>query len=334
MEGSNFSTISTGVVTTSTDISSSGRRSPSSLLGSSHLHPNHLQDSLTEIAGTSRSRRQNPAAHARSISSSSVSSSGASRKGRHVEPGTSEIHADSLPFSSQPQSPKPLKSPLHLLPRSRCHSTTSIQSDEADVASQRTDDSVTPRVRADSHNEAALYALLPEPALTARSSLSDVQSRRLSGNSVYSLASARSAVSHSNVEPSGPPRSVPSLMTSGKTPPSAQSEPGVSNVTVTTSSSTSSGLHSTGAHNLAPRDPHAQPLDLMRRNQRSDASTNSNMRPQPDRSRSRAKRRFSGSTVNSSHSPSSERGHLPREKEEGTLRIAQYMPVHLYQNSI
>jgi len=43
----------------------------------------------------------------------------------------------------------------------------------------------------------------------------------------------------------------------------------------------------------------------------------SNVRSQPDRSRSRAKRRFSGSTANSSHSPSSDRGPHHTELAEG-----------------
>ncbi|KAG5953709.1 hypothetical protein E4U53_003501 [Claviceps sorghi] len=99
-------------------------------------------------------------------------------------------------------------------------------------------------------------------------------------------------------------------MSSGKggnagTPP----EPGLSNVTVTTSSS--SGPIASGQHNLAARDPHSQPLELIRRNPRPDA----NMRPQPDRSRSRAKRRCSGSTAASIQSQGSDRI-LYREKEE------------------
>ncbi|KAI6785421.1 Inositol hexakisphosphate and diphosphoinositol-pentakisphosphate kinase-like protein [Emericellopsis cladophorae] len=111
-------------------------------------------------------------------------------------------------------------------------------------------------------------------------------------------------------------------MSNNKGPNSTPSEAGLSNVTVTTSS-IQGGQPASGSHALAPRDPHSQPLDLMRRNQRSDATTNppapapSSSRGQLDRSRSRAKRRFSGSTANSSHSPGSERGSSHREKEEG-----------------
>jgi inositol hexakisphosphate/diphosphoinositol-pentakisphosphate kinase len=97
--------------------------------------------------------------------------------------------------------------------------------------------------------------------------------------------------------------------------PAAQSEATTSNVTVTTSSAApgQSGYAPAGnQHNLTTREPGSQPLDLVRRSQK----TETNMRPTPDRSRSRATRRFSGSTANSSHSPSSERGLQHREREE------------------
>ena len=99
--------------------------------------------------------------------------------------------------------------------------------------------------------------------------------------------------------------------------PSSSSEAGVSNVTVTTGSQGTD-------HHLAPRDSsashHPRSLgDLIRRNNtmppppRPDAAAGSSR--QPGRDRSRAKRRFSGSTATSSHSPSSDRVHK-RDKEE------------------
>lgn len=169
---------------------------------------------------------------------------------------------------------------------------------------------------------------LPSPALSATSSFYQVQSRRLSGNSINSLASAR-GIPHSNKPAPSPDlysRSVsrPVLMSSptgsgGKPaapspgPGATQSEAGISNVTVTTSSGVQPGQNPAGHHNLTARDAQNPPLDLMRRNQRPESN---NPRTQPDRSRSRVKRRFSGSTAASSHSPSSERGPQQREKEE------------------
>lgn len=103
------------------------------------------------------------------------------------------------------------------------------------------------------------------------------------------------------------PRSVPSEYTmssaGGDGAPqniAPQADPTLSNATVTASLATPGSQQ-----HLAPRENQPQPLDLMRRNQR----------PDSDRSRSRAKRRFSGSTANSSHSPGSDRG--PHHREEG-----------------
>ncbi|KAG6036506.1 hypothetical protein E4U41_005637 [Claviceps citrina] len=165
--------------------------------------------------------------------------------------------------------------------------------------------------------------LVFDPAFHAQSPLqsplSDFHTRRLSSTSAYSLVSARGLLNSSSSahgsDPGAPSRPVSGLMSSSKgghagSPP----EPGLSDVTVTTSSSSSASV-AIGQHNLVTRDPHSQPLDLMRRNQRADG----NIRTQPDRSRSRAKRRCSGSTATSIHSQGSDRG-LHREKEEGIAR--------------
>lgn len=96
--------------------------------------------------------------------------------------------------------------------------------------------------------------------------------------------------------------------------PATQAESAAPSSNVTASQS---GAHATPAQQQPQQQnqpAQSQPLDLMRRNTRPEPST---MRSQPDRSRSRAKRRFSGSTANSSHSPGSERGTVPREREEG-----------------
>ncbi|KAJ6444609.1 inositol pyrophosphate synthase [Purpureocillium lavendulum] len=268
--------------------------------------------------------QQYTSAHARSISSSSLTASSvASRKSRYAEPGTAEVHAErsnvSAVSSSPPVSVKGARSTVY---QSRRQSGISDAWSEdlvfGDPQLSALDDTETPRIRAAQTFDTSHHVFLPEPALTARSSLSDIQSRRLSGNSIYSLASARgilnSSPSAQGSDPGAPARSVPGLMSSGKGMSSSPSEAGLSSVTVTTSTGAQPG-HSAanGQHNLTPRDPHAQPLDLMRRSQRMDSN---NMRSQPDRSRSRAKRRFSGSTANSSHSPSSDRGPHHREKEE------------------
>jgi hypothetical protein len=160
------------------------------------------------------------------------------------------------------------------------------------------------------------------------SSSSDLQSRRLSGTSVYSLASARGIPSGSpsaqSSELGTPPRSVPGFLPTSKGTGLVQSEAEVSNVTVTTSSlqAGQSAVGNPHQHHLTARDHNSQPLDFTKRAIRHDNMQNatSGLRNQgPDRSRSRAKRRFSGSTATSSHSPSSDRAPHHREREEGKL---------------
>ncbi|POR36312.1 Inositol hexakisphosphate and diphosphoinositol-pentakisphosphate kinase [Tolypocladium paradoxum] len=269
----------------------------------------------------SRHHQRHAPSHARTRSISSLTGSIASRKSRYAEPGSSEVDAERPSLSAAPQSPPiPFKGSRSLRLSSRRQSGTSDAWSEDLVFGEpqlsAVDDTETRRLRPAWTFDAA-HAYLPEPALTARSSFSDIQQKRLSGNSLYSLASARGVVNSSpsayGSDSGGPLRSVPSFMSSGKGVASAPSEAGVSSASATISSGSQPGQSAApGQHHLTPRDPHAQPLDLMRRNQRAD----SNMRSQPDRSRSRAKRRFSSSTAASSHSPSSERGPHHREKEE------------------
>ncbi|KAM0323444.1 hypothetical protein ACHAQA_008723 [Verticillium albo-atrum] len=158
----------------------------------------------------------------------------------------------------------------------------------------------------------------PDRPLHTRSSFTDSDIKRASISSVYSLASARgvvpsSAASAAGSETSVAPRSVSGIMSSGKpvagsTPPN----PELSNVTVTTSSTNQHTAHATpGGHHLAPRET----LDVMKRAP-APVRTDTAIRSQPTRSRSRAKRRFSGSTAASSHSPSSDRGPYHKEREE------------------
>lgn len=321
-----------GIADTSTSSSSSTAPPPTNIdNGSINNDTRPSIDSNSSVNANSVSTDQNPRynrSHSRSVSSSSISGN---CKSRHAEPGTTDVHA-----TASPSLRSSLRSPARShIPASRTHSGTSesLVLSEEDLSSGvgDADDNDTPRLRpapseyqggGNTQSQTTWWSALPEPALTAKRSLSDIQSRRLSGNSLYSLASARGVAipSSSNPAPTSDPggrtRSASHLMASNNnknlasTPPDA----GLSNVTVTTSSATGGGAN----HALAPRDPHSQPLDLMRRNQRSEtpSTTNSNVRSQPDRSRSRVKRRFSGSTANSSHSPGSDRASHQREKEE------------------
>ncbi|PHH65882.1 hypothetical protein CDD81_1251 [Ophiocordyceps australis] len=180
--------------------------------------------------------------------------------------------------------------------------------------SSSTDDTDTPRIRPglSSSPDSTALTFLPEPALVSRPSLPPRNhSRHLSVNSIYSLFSARrimtSPPSTQGSDVGGAPRSVSSIVstTAGG---SVNSEAVVASPCSAQASQPPMG----GQQQMASREPLAQPSELIKRNQRGDGS----LRSQPDRSRSRAKRRFSGSTAASSHSPSSERGPHHRDKEE------------------
>ncbi|RAL66780.1 hypothetical protein DID88_007563 [Monilinia fructigena] len=157
---------------------------------------------------------------------------------------------------------------------------------------------------------------LPEPALRPRASFTEMDGKRMSVSSMYSLTSARaggvisSAASATGSENGGSTRTTTASASSGKGPGLPQAE--TSNISVTTSAG---GPSAPNGHQLTAREPPAQAAELAKRN--SVARGEAQPRPQPpQRSRSRAKRRFSGSTGASSHSPSSERGlHLKKDDE-------------------
>ncbi|KAI1133598.1 hypothetical protein F5Y10DRAFT_228151 [Nemania abortiva] len=172
---------------------------------------------------------------------------------------------------------------------------------------------------------------LLDPGLGQPPSISQSGSnKRISVSSVFSVASAAGATSSAVSSTTGSDcggtvqRSVSfqGFMASSKglDPVSGQSEAGVSNVTVTTSSSPNSQTLPGGGPQLTPLSTHHNsPLDLAKRNPvpaPPPASSNAAARSQTNRDRSRAKRRFSGSTATSTHSQSSDRGPQPREKEE------------------
>lgn len=273
--------------------------------------------------------------HARSVSIPAVIGSITNTRSRHAEPGTSDTHPARASLPTNTHGSIQLRSTRALLAQSRRQSTASATS---------TDDSSVSRSDHDSDTQRFHLATVDDPgnpsptlatalASTLRSSWSDTDSRRLSNNSIYSLASARGIISSSShaIDKGATARSASAALMSsakGTGSGSGQSESGVSNVTVTTSSN--SQATGPAGPQLTPRDPHSQPLDLMRRSQRAET-----MRPQPDRSRSRVKRRFSGSTANSSHSPSSDRGnHHYREEGQYTMkkRRATFYQLHLKPN--
>ena len=320
----------------SADFSSSPRRSNlSSLPHSSALTFGYVPVEQHQL-------QPKPPRQARAFSYSSASllanpsAAAATRKSRGAEPVTRESYARRASFTTSPNSTTavsslPIRNP-RTLASTRRESMTSETTAEDQVLtdSQLSDEPHQQRTRLPSATENS-YTVPPDAssAPNNRLSSSDLQSRRLSGTSVYSLASARGIPSGSpsaqSSELGTPPRSVPGFLSTSKSTGLVQSEAEVSNVTVTTSSlqAGQSAVGNPHQHHLTARDHNSQPLDFTKRAIRHDNMQNSTsgLRDQggPDRSRSRAKRRFSGSTATSSHSPSSDRAPHHRERGEGKL---------------
>ncbi|KAI1503970.1 histidine phosphatase superfamily-domain-containing protein [Biscogniauxia marginata] len=268
---------------------------------------------------------------------SSIASSIASGKGRRAEPvGTTDVSVEPASLSMPPPA-RPLR-PSHRSSLTSYSRPESLNSEAASDDLQHTlvdelavdDPDNTPKLVANTPSQPRTpHRQLPDPSVASpRCSFSENESgKRLSVSSVFSLASARgvpgsapSAPSTNGSDSGSVQRSfsVSGLMASGKglglVP--GQSESGVSNVSVTTSSNSNVQSPPGGGPQLTPQNAnyHGNPLDLVKRNPA--PTSNPASRSQPTRSRSRAKRRFSGSTATSSHSPSSDRAPQPREKEE------------------
>ena len=269
---------------------------------------------------------------------SSVKSNPSADQGRNTaEPVTTEM----APSLSMPPPARPAKSPHASVAQSSLEpqipdtgndDVASPRSRTAEISSPRSPSSLRDVVTASDHQDSETPRLnpgapadyvgdhkLPDPAMPSpRSSFSeaDKELKRMSVSSIYSMASARgipssaASVTGSDNGSAGTHRSVSGILASSS---GKQGETGVSNVTVTTGSQGNSG------GTLAPRDQHQHLSEAPKRNHpqtpRSDPA--GAPRPQPIRERSRAKRRLSGSTAASSHSPSSDRTPHYREKEEG-----------------
>ncbi|KAI2624144.1 histidine phosphatase superfamily-domain-containing protein [Hypoxylon sp. NC1633] len=284
----------------------------------------------TSSWSVSQSRTRSP-----SSVSSSITGSIASGKSRHVDPvGTTDVSVEPASLSMPPPA-KPLKlSHLPPSPYSRResssasdlwtdvfrHTTSTPTVDDEAVEDIDNTPKLVPGYFPKNAGTSSPYQL-PQPAVNPPSSSSDLEAaKRISVTSVFSLASSRgvssSAPSLNGSDSGAAQRSVSGMMASGKGlgPSPGQSESSVSNVTVTTSSN-SNGQNPVAGPQLTPREAlQPNPLDLVKRNPA--PTSNPASRPQVTRSRSRAKRRLSGSTATSSHSPSSDRGPHGREKEE------------------
>lgn len=259
-----------------------------------------------------------------SLSSASVGIPSTSRKGRYAEPGTSEAHSEKASISMPPP-PRPS------VIRSRTGSTISqrtmvspVLEDTGEGPSRRTskddiavEDFDTPRLSSGVPIDETKHTQLPEAALRPKASTGDFEVKRMSVSSIYSLASAR-GVPSSAASANGSDQGVGSTTRAPSVTPSkpvGTPETGTSAISITTSSNQTQG----SGPQLTPRESPAHASEIAKRNavQRGEGAPRSSQAI-PGRSRSRAKRRFSGSTAASSHSPSSERGIHNRGEEKPT----------------
>lgn len=290
----------------------------------------------------SGSQPQEGPAPSRTSSVSSLRSNSLAQKSKHSEAGISEVHADQASLSMPPPQSRPVRKLRALSQTSR--DSNNYETVNEDVASTRsaaletgsfrstnslkdsatandsTEEFDTPRLVPGAWSERVDEQILPDPAMpSSRSSFSE-DNKRMSISSIYSLASARgipssaASANGSDTGSAGTSRSVSGFMASSAP---KQGDTGVSNITVTTQGS--------AGGNLAPREHHHHLPDILKRNPgqvpRADPAASS--RSQPGRDRSRAKRRLSGSTAASSHSPSSDRTLHHKEKDEGLSTFAR-----------
>ena len=181
----------------------------------------------------------------------------------------------------------------------------------------------TPKLASSTMADDQPHTLLPDPAMKARSELDP---KRVSVSSMYSLSSVRAGVAPSSAAsatgsdagsvPIPVVRTTSGSLTTNKG--SSQAETSTSPIMVTTSSTNLQGASNN--YQLTPRESPSHASELTKRNaaQRGETPRAEGVpRSQPPaRDRSRAKRRFSGSTGASSHSPSSDRGILSKREEE------------------
>ncbi|KAF8857659.1 hypothetical protein BDZ45DRAFT_426719 [Acephala macrosclerotiorum] len=267
------------------------------------------------------------------LSSASSIKSMMSKKGRHAEPQPAQIHSDRASISMPPPQTRPsitsrtpsLKSRQgseHLLPSPPA--LPSRRPSKEDIAVQ--EDFDTPRLSPGIMADESRYYHLPEAALRPKASMPDMESKRMSVSSMYSLNSARVAPSSAASANGSEPGNAIGTRTSSGTPSQNKvlsiSQPETSAVSVTTSSSNQFGSHGhVNGHQLTPRESPAQASEIAKRNAAHRGEGAPRSQAPPGRSRSRAKRRFSGSTAASSHSPSSEKGAWAKEEKPAPIGI-------------
>lgn len=267
--------------------------------------------------------------------SASVASSVISRKSRHAEPGTTDLNAQRASLSMpEPDCRRPSRS-IAIRRESVEGWKTETSGNTNDESAIDDSDAATPAPSTMSDGQDKPTP--PEASLHKRPSATTADEtlaqHRLSVSSIYSLSSARaggtSIAGSTNGSESGA-RQTSGTMSPAKPIGSSQPDTWTSNINVMASTGTSFGSQtsSTGGPQLtskaegASQSSEAAPRRAVA--PRSDANTRSGG---VARSRSRAQRRFSGSTGASSHSPSSDRNRdvsnhdKPKAKSWGIIGV-------------
>ncbi|KAH8587593.1 histidine phosphatase superfamily-domain-containing protein [Bisporella sp. PMI_857] len=198
--------------------------------------------------------------------------------------------------------------------RQGVNSTGKMNKDEFAV-----EDFDTPRLTSGITTDDSRHSTLPEAALRSRPSMSDIEPKRMSVSSMYSLSSARAGGAPSSTASAN--GSEAGTGTTARSPSgniskglgTSQAETSTSAISVTTSSTSIQGAATN--YQLTPRETPAHASEVAKRNATQRGEGAPRAQP-PTRDRSRPKRRFSGSTGASSHSPSSERGLIPKKDED------------------
>ncbi|KAL3419857.1 histidine acid phosphatase [Phlyctema vagabunda] len=270
---------------------------------------------------TSANRISKGRTNSYSLSSASSNHSIASRKGRHAEPGATQVHSERANISMPPPPTRPLI-------KSRTSSSVSQRSEywkqggSPSVEDFAIEDFETPKISVGTMSEESKqHSPLPESGGRTRGSMSEAggSNKRMSVSSIYSLSSARaggapSSVTSANGSENGTmARSASGTLSPAKALGISTAETSTTAVSVTTSSTSQFGNQGSTGHQLTPRETPAHASEIAKRNATSRGEGVPRAQP-PQRSRSRAKRRFSGSTGASSHSPSSEKGTHTKEE--------------------
>lgn len=246
-----------------------------------------------------------------SLSSAVSEGAGTSRKGRQAEADTTTTNVQ--------------RGSISMPTRSRSSSVISPASDDAaSLNTLKKEHSLsgesTPKVTGGPLGNDAQATNLSDQTLQPQSSQSELGQKRQSVSSIYSLSSLRAGGAASSAASAHSSDQSSNHRTSGTYPNpkvlgGVQPDTLASNVSVTTSTAAVQAAGVANAPSLHPREAPSQATDSGRR---SGAPRNEGLPrgPPPQRSRSRAKRRFSNSTVSTHHSQSSERP-TNTKKDEG-----------------